>query len=634
MKTKTAQTLISFPFGILFFVLTVCFQVSYAGDVRIGRVFLPSKISLKEVPVPVEINFKNDEAFPVTNLSVTFQIRNFMDELQYNVTYSNITVQANSTLRCSSYPNTWTPPDTGWYELSITSFSPVDIDLSNNDLKMEFRVLEKPDVLVEQLNLYNPFRVMNSSNFSLGVDVPASDEVLWLNVLARKPMSTNEQWIVQNMPLLPFHSDRLIYYPWYASSLEYEEGEDVSEIELSLSLSSMTRPGPFLTYSYETYEVQDFNYIVGFDITEEIDSDVVPAQADTTRHNRNDTISYSYRGCDVPNIDLDSSSYKPTELYSGDWNACGPAAAANSLEWLETQHPDKLFNIFGHRDKMTVISKLMEREDEKGVTTSQLVKGKLGFIDLTELPIHVKYQSWFNRDSVITSPDTLSGHVAHNMSDSLHKRKPPTWEFLKSEIEKGEDVEILFGWYDHGTNRHGGHWVTISGIVETDTLKGIFIKDDGNQAEEGGTKESYLIWQQQGDWSRLVGYDGANNYCWVESVVSESYDSTITHSPATDIRTIDLDKINKLDFRLNKNPIGLSEDVALNVNIAEKTEVYLYVYNFLGQLIHRDNLGRLDGGEHSYSISSARFKSAGQYLIILTTPNEKVSKKLLIINNR
>jgi len=629
METKKSRA--NFPFVVIFFVLATGFLNSFAGDVKIGRIYLPTMTSLKGVPMPVEINFENKEAFPVTGLSVTFQIRNTLQELLLDVTYNNLTVPAKSEVKCSTYPTTWTPPAIGMYKLSITSFSPVDINPSNNGAELEFRVLEKPNVWVEQLNLYKPFPVMNSANFMLGVDVPASEEVLWLNVLARKPLSTVRHWIVQNMPLLPFHSDRKIYYPWYMPSLGYVPGEDVSKIELSLSLSSKTKMEPFLTYAYDTYTVTDFDYKVGFDITEKINVGTVPAKAEVPGHNQNDTLYYNYRGCDVPNIDLDSSKYQPTDLYAGDWNACGPAAAANSLEWLEAQHPGKLFNIYGHRDKMTVLGKFMNRENEKGVTTDQLAKGKLGFIDLTDLPIHVKYQSWFNNDSVIKSPVANTGHVAHNMSDSIGKSKPPTWEFLKSEIDKGEDVEILFGWYDNGTVRHGGHWVTVTGVVETDTLKGIFIKDDGNQAAAGGTRESYHIWQPKGEWSRLMGYDGPNNYCWVESVVSESYDSTITHSPPTAIEDIQYDKTSgRINFRLNKNPVVLTEDVTLSINLAEKTRVYVNVFDYMGRLTDSQDLGQLDQGGHQYKIPADRFKTAGQYLVIIYTPYERVSKKLLI----
>jgi hypothetical protein len=618
----------------LFVVFFASFLNSFAGDVKVGRISLPSELALKGVPTPIEIILENKEAFPVTSLVLTFQIRNILNQILFNATYNNITVPANSSLKCSSYPSTWTPTLKGTYKLSVTSSSPVDINPTNNGAEMEFKVLDKPNVWVEQFNLFHPFRVTNSSIFSLGVDVPASDEVLWLNVLARKPMATAQYWVVQNMPLLPFHSDRKVYYPWYMPEMGYVQGEDVTKMDLSLSLSYKTQKEPFLTYSYDSYTVTDFDYNVAFDNIEKMTPGIVPEGSIKPGHNQNTKLSYTYRGCDVPNIDLDSSAYKPNEIYTGDWNACGPASAANSLEWLEKQHPGKLFSIFGHREKMTALSKFMNRENNKGVTTEQLAKGKLGFIDLADLPIHVKYQSWFVQDSVIKSPDATTKHVAHNMSDSIPKKKPPTWEFLKSEIEKGEDVEILFGWYDHGTVRHGGHWVTVTGVVETDTLKGIFIKDDGNQAVKGGTKETYLIWKQQGDWSRLVGYDGPNNYCWVESVVSESYDPTVTHSGTTGILELPAESnLNKTELHLNKNPIGIWEEAKINVSVGQNSDIQIEVYNYLGQLLHRQNLGIVNQGEHLYSLPSGIFRTAGQYLVVLKAPGIKASRKLLVIRD-
>ena len=143
------------------------------------------------------------------------------------------------------------------------------------------------------------------------------------------------------------------------------------------------------------------------------------------------------------------------------------------------------------------------------------------------MPIHVKYQSFFNRDSSYASPNPKYGHVAENQSDSIGK--PPTFDWIRSEMEKGEDVEVMFGWYDKSGNRHGGHWVVLTGVSDVGTAKGLYFKDDAEQEGEGGTRQTYVNWVE-GDngWSRLAGLQGVNNYCWVESAISESYDSTIT----------------------------------------------------------------------------------------------------------
>ena len=202
METTKSRAIL--PFFSFCFILATGLLDSFAGDVKIGKISLPANFSLKDVPMPVEINFENDEAYPVTELSVTFQIRNALNEIQFDVTHENLTVPANSNVKCTTYPTMWIPSVLGMYKLSITSYSPVDIDPTNNGAEMEFRVFEKPNVWVEQLNLYHPFPVMNSANFMLGVDVLAPEEVLWLNVLARKPMSTVSQWVVQNMPLFTF----------------------------------------------------------------------------------------------------------------------------------------------------------------------------------------------------------------------------------------------------------------------------------------------------------------------------------------------------------------------------------------------------------------------------------------------
>ncbi|MBI5325656.1 MAG: T9SS type A sorting domain-containing protein, partial [Ignavibacteriae bacterium] len=220
--------------------------------------------------------------------------------------------------------------------------------------------------------------------------------------------------------------------------------------------------------------------------------------------------------------------YNPTTVpgYAGDKNACGPAAAGNSLEWLEKTHPKTPLTGTAHREKMVELSKMMDRANEAGVTTDQLVKGKLAFIDKYKLPIRVKYQSVFNGDTSIKSPNNKYKNEAKNHNTG--NKTPPKWDWLKQEMEHGEDVEILFGWYDSTGNRNGGHWITVTGLSEIGGKKGLYFKDDWQQGAAGGLRHPFAEWiEGDNGWSRIKGLEEGSSICWVESVVSESYDSTI-----------------------------------------------------------------------------------------------------------
>jgi hypothetical protein len=91
------------------------------------------------------------------------------------------------------------------------------------------------------------------------------------------------------------------------------------------------------------------------------------------------------------------------------------------------------------------------------------------------------------------------------------------------------------GWYgpaaDGGVRqRHGGHWVTASGYFATNMIKGIYVKDDQDQDGKGGQRQEYHEWGTlENGQPYLEGMtDGKGNIAIIESVVSESYDPSVT----------------------------------------------------------------------------------------------------------
>ena len=69
----------------------------------------------------------------------------------------------------------------------------------------------------------------------------------------------------------------------------------------------------------------------------------------------------------------------------------------------------------------------------------------------------------------------------------------PTWEWLKQQMEDGEDVELCYYWWDGDTWR--GHAVVLTGIATNEGgLKSITFKHDLDQSASGGTvQESAYI---------------------------------------------------------------------------------------------------------------------------------------------
>ncbi len=209
-----------------------------------------------------------------------------------------------------------------------------------------------------------------------------------------------------------------------------------------------------------------------------------------------------------------------------------------------------------------------------------LIGGKLAYIDSFKLPIRVKWQGFPYFDSV-PSPNAKYNHLARTQNDSMWANAQ--WDWLVKEMAHGEDVEIIFGWYDTLNVRHGGHWVTVSGVSDVNIAKGIYVKDDEDQSKEGGTRQTYLNWvTNENGRPRLVGFKGANNTCWVESVVSESYDSTVTF---VSTHSQEIRKPNQLNLTVYENPSSQFEPVNIGFDLAKPGDVQISIYEISGRLV-------------------------------------------------
>lgn len=275
-------------------------------------------------------------------------------------------------------------------------------------------------------------------------------------------------------------------------------------------------------------------------------------------------VEYIIRGCEVPNIDLDSMSQ------IDDWNACGPAAAANSLQWLDDQHEEIDIPV-ELRPILDSLKRMMMHHVDSGVHWMAMIEGKLEFIDQFHLPIRVKYQAHRSAPAEIASPNPVYSHKATNESPPdpnnpgmyLH----PTFDWLCQELEEDEDVEMMFGYYCDTTlmpgdtfpdgsmammdttfmKRKFGHVINVTGKVKVGPLKWITYKQDVHQAGEGGTTEDNTPdgarYTDMSEWIDVEGgyaylkrenyieMDGDTCRTFVESIVSESYDPDIEFCP-------------------------------------------------------------------------------------------------------
>ncbi len=619
--------------SILLFTIFLLFLFdANAGDISVSfRYRLEVVMEDSEQPIVTEVT--NSEDFEVLGAALSLTIR---DKLTLDISYQwstdigTVEPQSSVTLRA---PELWIPK-VGTYLIHYELTSLNDIKQSNDTLTYEFDV--KPNLGIglnfNQLHFKNPFQQEYSNTGRLDVSISPQFVDYYLNVIIGKDdeESAPRKWAVQNMPLPAFPDTQNISYWIDLGGIDVTDGEKIPYIKYDYSLSEIPLKEPsFATKMYYT-DVFEGNYDVGGDNPVDVAPgtylDVLPID-----WNRDFMVkTWNYRGCNVPNIDLDSSKYNPGDMAGevGDWNSCGPASAVNSLQWLENNNDNISDTGTSLRDKMKIFNKVSGRANENGLNTKGVIQGKLATIDSLKIPVHVKWQG-VPYDTTIASPNAKYNHVAENKNDSVGAWC--TFDWLASEIEKGEDVEVKFGWYDTLNNRHGGHWVVVSGVSDVNIARGIYVKDDEEQGNEGGTRQTYVNWEtNEHGRPRLLGFKGANNRCWVESVVSESYDSTITFVQTHSNFIQNNDNLNLMVY---KNPSSNRAPVSIGFEIQKPGNVDVFIYEITGRVVYARQLKYATPGSKLLTWDGKENNGlsirSGIYIVKVVSQNKSSTRKLI-----
>jgi len=208
-------------------------------------------------------------------------------------------------------------------------------------------------------------------------------------------------------------------------------------------------------------------------------------------------------------------------------NQCGPAAVANSLDWLRTTYqlpvPDP--NVMGLRDNNSLVGKLdlaMNRGDNTttrrsgpGVADNAFLTGKLTYLANNNLGNKVVVNHQARNDEGVGGGDfSAAGLTSHGNGAK------PTAAFIQQEICAGEDVELGFI-YPGG----GGHWVELTGAGSILGVPFVTYKSDHNQADDTkGTDKT--------DFSFLVDSDADGLLNLVNEGTKPNAQIVVTESPA------------------------------------------------------------------------------------------------------
>jgi hypothetical protein len=369
--------------------------------------------------------------------------------------------------------------------------------------------------------------VANSEWGVFAADITPDTSEFYVNVLA----STGgpDTWVVRNLPTLPSTLDpatQRFSTVFDLGLLGLSRGTDLTSLDYLVTIDPAPRTTPPPSGSMTTISVGDIIIDAeGRDLGDVLTEPGQPADLSS--------LDFTVLVTDfqwepvMPNLDLDNATNP------GDLNGCGPAAAANSLKWLGA--PDPLRTIFND------ISSDMGRGAGQPVGDGQFIDGKLKYVKDEALGIEVKFQD-----------NGLGGSNRKTTNGTaVAKGTKPTFEFLRRELEQGEDVEIGMTFFrctrcvsdgngdgttdidagnkckvngdcdavsngdgaglcraigpqcvvdsdcNSGSSRcaaSGGHWVTATGSLDLGLVQGVWTNDDGNQSAAGGLRTSNFSW--------------------------------------------------------------------------------------------------------------------------------------------
>ncbi len=317
----------------------------------------------------------------------------------------------------------------------------------------------------------------------------------FLNVQATIPGSgLDPVWIVRNLYLRDSSTlppSEMLSEQFFLDELGVSAGTEVTDILIGYTLADT----PLLDEDFESWSISTpANQVVAVkqktvtqgtkqDAPEEEPTTPVPTERHGT-HTAPATVEvYAQRGCQVPNIDLDSGGTTTNEA----WNGCMPASCTNSLHWLRDQH-DQINFPSDLKDTFSQLSRLMDRNSVKkgsytgyqGVWGHDAARAKMDFAEAYGLPLKVKYQDAWHHGNV----KSTSG--VYTAGDSNKTGGYPTKEWIAQELAHGEDVEISVHWkYNKGgtTKWDGAHALVLTGMGKTAGKTWIRWKDDKDQSK-------------------------------------------------------------------------------------------------------------------------------------------------------
>lgn len=489
---------------------------------------------------------------------------------------------------------------------------------------------------IEQINYFEPWQIEDSPSAKVKIiyEIPTDQHGRVLNILAKSEFPEVEDvWWGQNIILNPFPNPVSLEYILDLHPLGTVAGLNIEEITIGWVITEeiLKEPPQIPGADFVTFQVENFDYIVGTGVELFLDTTTLSLPPFVVAWSPATDTNWIYRGCEVPNIDLDNSTYpfnmdnQGNVFYQGDKNACAQAALANSFAWLESQHPE-INTGLTTREMIQQLDQAVNRDFVSGAPNMQgVIEGALDFVDSNQIPVSVKFQS-LGLNSDIDSPNFDYGHSAQNNGTDPQNpgSNQVSWDWIKSEMEAGEDVTMVYSNWD-GTAWTTSHAVALTGISKDPNNMKLTYKDDSDQAKSGGTSETQIDVRELNGWLVTNQLAGSPGNQIITAVVSKSYDPSVTFNPVGVIESLQNEFIIKQNFPNPFNPV-----TNIEYTLPITGFVTIKIYNQLGEIV--DILRRENQIAGNYELSwNAENHSSGIYFCRIKFNENSKSIKMILL---
>ncbi len=365
------------------------------------------------------------------------------------------------------------------------------------------------------------------------------DQMMFLNMLAYSPFNNEPYWIVQNELLVNKANNPRDYDSRAVRFRMDSAGYPIALPGLQIFYNYMVTPEP-LTQPYDftilpvlNAPVRTYTVNTGWgnfganSWQDQVFPKIIWLPGGLVIGN------FFYYGCSVPNYDLEGNSGK---------EGCGPAAAANSMCWMEGKYG---FNIPGGLGSAyNDFNNLMRRMEGNGVSFTDFIRAKLNFIEMYDLPIIVEYQIEGGKNG-----DQIGSSTGNSHATCKNTGQYPDRNWLIGQGQAGADIEA---WVviDKSQGSFGLHIVTITGSWSLNGVLIVNFKHDNDQQQSDSTRAAGgegagttsegtpVVTGNKGEMiMEGFTFNGVSQSAAVSRLVTERYDST--HKP----------RKKKLDFK-------------------------------------------------------------------------------------